>query len=81
MIDGLTGAFTVMPFSVAVGRLTLAVILCGAIGFEQEGRGKPAGLRTHIIVGIAAGLFTVVGQDLASLNYGSDATVRVDPLR
>ena len=81
MIEDLTGAFTVVPFSVAAGRLTLAVVLCGAIGFEREGRGKPAGLRTHILVGIAACLFTIVGQELASLNYGSEATIRVDPLR
>ncbi|CUH40316.1 putative Mg(2+) transport ATPase [Jannaschia seosinensis] len=81
LIADLTGSFTVVPFSVAAARLILAAVLCGAIGLERETRHKPAGLRTHMLVGIAACLFTIVGQELASLEYGSDATIRVDPLR
>ncbi len=39
----------VSPFAV-IGRLMLAVILGGLIGFEREVRGHSAGLRTHILV-------------------------------
>ncbi len=39
-------------------RLTLAAILGMCIGFEREWRGKPAGLRTYMLVAIGAALFT-----------------------
>jgi len=41
-------------------RLGLAVALCGAIGLERESRDQVAGLRTHILVGVGAALFTLV---------------------
>lgn len=41
-------------------RLALAVALCGAIGLERESRDQVAGLRTHILVGVGAALFTLV---------------------
>jgi putative Mg2+ transporter-C (MgtC) family protein len=43
-----------------LARLGLAVLLCGAIGLEREARDQPAGLRTHILVGVGAALFTLV---------------------
>jgi putative Mg2+ transporter-C (MgtC) family protein len=46
-------------------QLLLAVILGGAIGSERELRGKPAGLRTNILICIGAVLFTVLSQKLA----------------
>ncbi len=51
-------------------------ILCGCIvGMEREIYGKPAGLRTSILVCVGAFLFTMAGQELAQL-FGGDA-VRV----
>jgi putative Mg2+ transporter-C (MgtC) family protein len=41
-------------------RLALTAILCGAIGLERESRDQVAGLRTHILVGVGATLFTLV---------------------
>ena len=38
--------------TVIVLRLTLAVILGAAIGYERERRGKDAGLRTHMLVSL-----------------------------
>jgi putative Mg2+ transporter-C (MgtC) family protein len=35
-------------------------VLCGAVGLERETRGQAAGLRTHILVGLGATLFTLV---------------------
>jgi putative Mg2+ transporter-C (MgtC) family protein len=41
-------------------RLAIVVVLCGAIGLERQARDQIAGLRTHVIVGLGAGLFTLV---------------------
>jgi putative Mg2+ transporter-C (MgtC) family protein len=41
-------------------QLVLAVILGGAVGLERELKGKPAGLRTTILITIGATLFTVL---------------------
>ena len=41
-------------------RLLLAALLGGAIGFEREHSHKPAGLRTHILIGMGSALFTLV---------------------
>jgi len=63
-----------------VGELGLALVLCAVIGVEREIRQKSAGLRTHTLVGVGAGLFMLVSK------YAfSDVTVRglvvVDPSR
>jgi len=46
-------------------QLLLAVLLGGAIGTERELRGKPAGLRTNILICMGAVLFTALSQKLA----------------
>ena len=40
--------------------LVLSVFLCGAIGLEREFRGRNAGLRTHILVGVGSCLIMIV---------------------
>ena len=40
-------------------RLLLAVGLAALIGLERQHAGKPAGLRTHLLVCIGAALFTI----------------------
>ena len=54
-------------------RLLLAAALGALIGYQRERAGKPAGLRTHILICVGAALFTV-----ASL-YGFGAVA--DPSR
>ena len=53
-----------------VVRLILAFFLSGFVGFEREATHKPAGLRTHILVGLGSTLITIL-----SLNAfpGSDS--------
>ena len=46
-------------------QLLLAVLLGGAIGIERELKGKPAGLRTNILICLAAVLFTSLSVRLA----------------
>jgi putative Mg2+ transporter-C (MgtC) family protein len=48
---------TIIPL---VLRLSAAAFLAGLIGWERERGGHNAGLRTHIIVGLGAALFTIV---------------------
>jgi len=54
-------------------RLLLATALGAIIGYQRERAGKPAGLRTHVLICLGAALFTV-----ASL-YGFGAVA--DPAR
>jgi putative Mg2+ transporter-C (MgtC) family protein len=57
-------------------KLLLAVLLGGAIGFERELNGKPAGLRTNILICVGAALYMLVGLLLvhAGQERNSDAT-------
>lgn len=43
-----------------IGRLLLSAFLAGIIGYEREILKKPAGLRTHILVGTGSTLFTLL---------------------
>ena len=43
-----------------LAELALAVVLGGLIGFEREWKNKPAGLRTNILICMAAVLFTEI---------------------
>jgi putative Mg2+ transporter-C (MgtC) family protein len=46
-------------------QLSLATILGGAIGLERELRGKPAGLRTNVLICVGSTLFTVLSVHVA----------------
>ena len=63
-----------MPLDVGTAqectRLLVATALAGVIGLERELDAQAAGFRTHVLVGLGAGLFTVVGTGLD----GSDPT-------
>lgn len=41
-------------------RLLLAAVLGAGVGYQRERVGKPAGLRTHILIALGSALFTVV---------------------
>jgi len=47
----------VLPDYAILIRLVVAALLAGALGWEREQAGKSAGLRTHVVVGIAAALY------------------------
>jgi putative Mg2+ transporter-C (MgtC) family protein len=59
-------------------RLIVASLLGLAIGFEREIHGHPAGLRTHMLVAVGSGLFTVL-----SIHgfLGEAGAAPVDPTR
>ncbi|MFP4056194.1 MAG: MgtC/SapB family protein [Candidatus Brocadiia bacterium] len=67
-------------FGPTVLRLVLATVLAGAIGLERESHGRPAGLRTHIMVCLGACLVMLATRELARL-WPSEEGLRIDPAR
>lgn len=51
-----------MPDVDSLVKILLAVVLGGVLGFEREHRGRPAGLRTHILVCLASTLLMIVSM-------------------
>lgn len=51
-------------------RVLLAGVLAAIVGYERESEGKAAGLRTHILVGVGACLFTFAGLVFGSGDNG-----------
>jgi putative Mg2+ transporter-C (MgtC) family protein len=60
-----------------VGRLLLAALLGAAIGVEREVHDHPAGVRTHLLVSLGSGLFTV----LSIVGFPSPDGSATDPSR
>jgi putative Mg2+ transporter-C (MgtC) family protein len=58
-------------------RLLLAAILGALIGAEREIHDHPAGIRTHMLVALGSGLFTV----LSIHGFGQGPGVPIDPTR
>jgi putative Mg2+ transporter-C (MgtC) family protein len=82
LADELTGTFIEVPFEVALLRILATLILAGLIGAEREWRKKPAGLRTHMLVSLAACLYVIVGRELGAIDFThGQGDMRVDPLR
>src|SRR5262245_13539759 len=46
-------------FARVVIRLLVAMLLGGIVGFQREHTGKPAGIRTHMLVAMGAALFVL----------------------
>ena len=53
-------------------RLALAAVLGGAVGLERELAGKPAGLRTNLLIAMGAALFTHVSLAIPALTGSGD---------
>ncbi len=58
----------------------LVVVAAGLIGFERESRRRPAGLKTHIVVGLSAWILVQVGVGVTHTYAAADGT-RTDPIR
>jgi putative Mg2+ transporter-C (MgtC) family protein len=76
---------TYTSFPVVAARLLLAAVFGAVIGFEREWRNRPAGLRTHILVCVAAATFAILTVEIVHAPMfhepmlGED--VKVDPIR
>jgi putative Mg2+ transporter-C (MgtC) family protein len=65
------------------GKLFLAAIIGGAIGFERESHGQAAGFRTYLIVSAGACLMMLLSLHMEDLfrHLDANAVVRLDPGR
>ena len=74
-----------LPFPVIAARMLLAAALGAAIGFEREWRNRPAGLRTHVLICIAAATFGILAIEIVHASAFQAKSVaeevKVDPLR
>ncbi len=70
-----------IPWPVLVFRLVGALVLCGLIGLERESRDRPAGLRTHMMVGLAAAVYCIVLLEMIAAFGEGDGQLRLDPVR
>src|SRR5688572_21016158 len=55
-----------MDLTENIVNLLVAAGLSGLIGLEREWRDRDAGLRTHMLVGLGAALFTIAGAELGT---------------
>lgn len=63
-------------------RMGMAALLGGVIGFDRERAGRHAGLRTHIVVSLAAATFMIVStQFVFHQPYSAAENVNTDPSR
>jgi putative Mg2+ transporter-C (MgtC) family protein len=63
-------------------RILVGTLLGGAIGYERDLHGRPAGLRTHAIVALASATFMVVSTRFVYFqHYAKDDLIAIDPSR
>ena len=65
-----------------IARIAAGAVLGGVIGYERDRHGRPVGLRTHLIVAMAAATFMVISSQFVYWqHYGKDDLVAVDGSR
>jgi len=69
-----------LPAHIIAIRLAIAAVLGALIGFEREVNTAEAGLRTHILVSVAAALFTILAFEIFHTIQGATQT-NPDPIR
>lgn len=68
-----------LPWPVVMVRILGSEILTGIIGLEREARNSAAGLRTHMLVGLAATTYCLITLEIMAQTHKDNA--RLDPLR
>jgi len=71
---------TWLSFPVIAARLLAALLLGAAIGFEREWRNRPAGLRTHTLVCVAAAMFGVLTLEIVHMPAFARESAQIDPI-
>jgi putative Mg2+ transporter-C (MgtC) family protein len=64
-----------------LGRMTIAACLGGLIGLDRELKERPAGIKTHILVSLAASLFAITAIEALHHPSLNSNTSQMDPLR
>jgi putative Mg2+ transporter-C (MgtC) family protein len=70
-----------LPLMQAAARLGVAALFGMALGIEREWRQKPAGLRTHMLVALAAATFTILTNELFHASLAVTPDSKADPAR
>ena len=72
---------TYLPAHIIAIRLAIAAALGALIGFEREMNTAEAGLRTHILISVAAALFTILAFEIFhTIDFGAQGP-QADPIR
>ena len=68
---------------VSFGKIALAAVLGGVIGFERESKGQFAGFRTILLISIGSCLMMMLSLHMPLLyeSMGADSVLRIDPAR
>ena len=72
---------TYTPFQAIAARMLLATLFGSMIGFEREWRNRPAGLRTHVLVCVAAATFAILTIEIIHAPMFTAGGVQFDPIR
>lgn len=62
-------------------RLVVAAALTGLLGWERQAKGKAAGLRTHMMVGVGAAMFVALGESMVIFFGEFGSQLQFDPIR
>lgn len=62
-------------------RLLLAALLAGLLGWDREEKSRPAGLRTYMLVALAAAVFTVITFEIYETALRGQDQANADPIR
>lgn len=73
---GMIGMENIVSVTSGIVRILLAAICGAVIGTERGRKHRPAGLRTHMLVCVAAALVMVTNEQLIQV-YGSGAPTRM----
>lgn len=81
MEDFFASFFTAeIGFATVLSRLAVASVLGAILGFDREVLARPAGIRTHMLVSLAAATFTVVTFELVE-HAKAEGVSNADPIR
>ena len=72
---------TYLPTHIIAIRLAIAALLGALIGVERELHTAEAGLRTHILVSVAAALFTILAFEILHTIAPGSQGAQADPIR
>ena len=64
-----------------IGYVALAMLLCAFVGIERELADKPAGFRTHMLVGGAAALLVGLSNIIVTASQVDNNYIQADPIR
>jgi putative Mg2+ transporter-C (MgtC) family protein len=71
-----------IPHGELIVRVAVGAVLGGVIGYERDLHRRPVGLRTHLIVAMAAATFMILSSQFVYFqHYGKDDLVEVDSSR